>query len=92
MKSTTTQRFWKYYGVLPAEVRKQAKDAYELFSDNPHYPSPHFKRVHSTRPIFSVRINIDYRAVGILEGDEVTWFWIGSHQEYETLIKRLRNA
>ena len=92
MKSSTTERFWKCYSGLPIEVRKQAKDAYELFSNNPYYPSLHFKRIHSTRPIFSVRINIDHRAVGILEGNEVTWFWIGSHKEYETLIKRLRNA
>jgi hypothetical protein len=92
MKSTTTQRFWKCYDALPAEVRKQAKDAYELFSSNPYYPSLHFKRVHSSRAVFSVRINIDYRAVGILEGNEITWFWIGSHTQYEALIKRFRNA
>ena len=42
------------------------------------------KRIHATRPIFSVRINIDYRVVGFLEEDEITWFWIGSHREYET--------
>ena len=92
MKSSTTQQFWKCYNRLSAEVRKQAKDAYELFSDNPYHPSLHFKRVHSTRPIFSVRINIDLRAVGVLEGDEVTWFWIGSHKEYEIVIKRFRKA
>lgn len=92
MKSTTTQRFWKCYEKLPAEVRKQAKGAYGLFAENPYYPSLHFKRIHSTLPIFSVRINIDYRAVGIVEGAEITWFWIGSHPEYETLIKKLRSA
>ena len=92
MKSTTTHRFWKCYSTLPAEVKKQAKDAYELFSNNPYYPSLHFKRIHSTRPIFSVRINIDFRAIGILEDDEITWFWIGSHHQYELLIKRLRKA
>lgn len=92
MKSTTTHRFWKCYDALPTEVRKQVKGAYELFSKNPYYPSLHFKRIHATRPIFSVRINIDYRAVGFLEENEITWFWIGSHPEYETLIKKLRSA
>ena len=92
MKSPTAPRFWKYCDALPAEVRKQAKEAYGLFSNNPYYPSLHFKRIHSTRPIFSVRINIDYRAVGFVEDDEVTWFWIGSHPDYETLVKRLRSA
>lgn len=92
MKSSVTQRFWKFYDGLDSDVKKQAKEAYNLFSNDPYYPSLHFKRIHSTKPIFSVRINIDHRAVGILEGDEITWFWIGSHKEYDTLIKRLGSA
>ncbi len=92
MNSTTTERFWKCYAALPAEVRSQAKEAYALFVKDPYYPSLHFKRIHSTRPIFSVRISIDYRAVGIVEGNEITWFWIGLHAEYDHLLKRLRNA
>ena len=92
MNSTTTERFWKCYAALPAEVRSQAKEAYALFLKDPYYPSLHFKRIHSTRPIFSVRIGIGYRAVGIVEGAEITWFWIGSHADYDNLLKRLRNA
>ena len=91
MKSTVTSKFWKSYGLLSAEVRIQARNAYKLFSDDPYHPSLHFKRIHSSKPIFSVRINIDHRAVGVLENDEITWFWIGSHKEYELLIKRLRS-
>lgn len=26
---------------------------------------------------------MDFRALGILEGSTVTWFWIGNHDEYE---------
>jgi hypothetical protein len=92
MKSSTSQGFWKSYAALPNEVRRQAREAYALFEKNPYYPSLHFRRVHSTRPIFSVRISIHYRAVGIVEGDEITWFWIGSHADYDNLLKRLRNA
>jgi len=29
------------------------------------------------------RIKFGYRALGILENDVVTWFWIGGHDEYE---------
>ncbi len=28
-------------------------------------------------------INIDHRAVGVLENDEMAWFWIGSRKEYD---------
>jgi hypothetical protein len=92
MKSSTTDKFWKCYGALPAEIRKQARDSHSLFVINPYHPSLHFKRIHSTRPIYSVRVSLDYRAVGIVDGDEITWFWIGSHAEYDELVKRLRKA
>jgi len=33
--------------------------------------------------IWSVRVSRGYRAVGTLEGDTVTWFWIGGHSDYD---------
>jgi len=92
MNSTTTKRFWKCYAGLPAETKIQAKEAYSLFVKTPYHPSLHFKRIHSTHPIFSVRIGLHYRAVGVVEGDEITWFWIGAHGDYDTLLKRMRTA
>jgi hypothetical protein len=92
MRSTATDRFWKLYADLPVEVRKQAKEAYQLFISNSQHPGLQFKRVHSTRLIYSVRISIDFRALGIIEGDEITWFWIGGHAEYDNILKRLRRA
>ena len=92
MKSTTTDRFWKCYAELSVATKKQAKEAYSLFFRDPYYQSLHFKRIHSTRPIFSVRITRDYRAVGILQDNEIIWFWIGSHSEYNKLLKKLRNS
>ena len=44
------------------------------------------------RPIFSVRITRDYRALAIwnVDGDEdLVWFWIGSHSEYDRLLRQL---
>jgi len=58
----------------------------------PYYPALHFKRVHSTRPIYSVRISIDYRALGILQDNEIIWFWIGSHTEYDKAVKQQRQS
>jgi mRNA-degrading endonuclease RelE of RelBE toxin-antitoxin system len=65
MISHTTKRFRKLLTELPKEVQKQAKEAYTDFKNDPYHPGLHFKRVHSTRPIYSARISIDYRAVGI---------------------------
>ena len=92
MNSKTTERFWKGYDELPLAIRKQAKEAYKQFLRDPYYPSLHFKQIHSTRPVFSVRITKKYRAVGIVQGEEIIWFWIGSHSDYNKLLKQLRYA
>ena len=89
MKSHITADFRKAYSALPNSIRQQARKAYKLFSDNPNHPSLHFKPIHSRQPIYSVRINRDFRAVGIREEDTIIWFWIGSHDDYIKLISRL---
>jgi hypothetical protein len=30
--------------------------------------------------------SLHFNALGLLEGDTITWFWIGSHAEYDQLI------
>jgi len=78
------------FAALPAEVRKQARIAYQLFRNNPRHPGLNFKRVHGTEKFVSVRVGRSYRAVGILgPADEVVWFWIGPHEQYETLLTML---
>jgi len=50
-----------------------------------------FKKVHPSKPIYSVRITLSWRALGIREDkNTMTWFWIGSHEEYNNLVKQLR--
>ena len=83
MKSATLPSFWSAYQTLPWEIRQSARKAYRLWSNNPFHPSLHFKCINREENIWSVRITISYRAIGILEGDTVTWFWIGSHDDYE---------
>ncbi len=92
MISHTTQRFRKLYGNLPEQIRKQARHVYKQFKRDPYYPSFHFKRVHSSQPIYSVRITKDYRAVGVQQNNEIIWFWIGSHSDYDKLLNQLRHA
>lgn len=91
MNSKTTDRFWKCHLKLPIEIKKLSKNAYKLFLTNPYHPSLHFKSVHSTRPVFSIRITKDYRALGLLNNNDIIWFWIGSHSDYDNLVRQLRN-
>jgi len=55
---------------------------------DPAHPSLAFKRVHATEPIYSVRVSRGYRALGLRERDLVTWFWIGSHADYERTLRQ----
>ncbi len=89
MTSRTSRRFRDCLARLPDEVRRQAGKAYDLFTRAPRHPSLRFKRVHATRPIYSVRISLDYRAVGVLVEEEIVWFWIGPHEEYDRLLRGL---
>jgi hypothetical protein len=36
--------------------------------------------------VTSVRVSKGWRALGLLMGDTIHWFWIGSHAEYDRLI------
>jgi len=89
MNSRINERFRKAYRALPKSIRQQARRSYRLFKANPNHPSLHFKRVHTTMPVYSARVNLDYRVLGILKGNTIIWFWIGSHDEYERVIGQM---
>lgn len=89
MRSRTTERFRKALAKLPGQVQEQAREAYRQFLRDPWHPGLRFKQVHSTLPIYSARVGLHYRALGELqENDTVVWFWIGSHAEYDRLLRR----
>lgn len=83
MKSHTTKRFWQLYHALPAEIQTRADKAFALWLESPSHPGLQFKRVDSEEPIYSARISRQYRALGVLQGDTITWYWIGKHEVYE---------
>lgn len=68
MKSLATAQFWKLYHALPEEVQRRADKSYRLWQINPNAHGLFFKRVGKQRPIYSVRIGQDFRALGIVEG------------------------
>jgi hypothetical protein len=89
MNSRTTRQFRQRFAALPARVRRQARAAYRLFRDDPSHPGLHFKQVLPDPPTYSARVGLSYRALGTLNGGTVVWFWIGSHAEYDQLLKQI---
>lgn len=86
MNSRITDEFRSCFARLPEQVRAQARRAYQLWGHNPFHPSLRFKKIHGSENLYSVRVGIDWRALGLLERDMMTWFWIGSHAEYDRLV------
>ena len=89
MKSHVTRRFRDLFAELPDHVQRQARQAYRLFRDNPGHPGLHFKQVHPDPPVYSARVGIGYRALGVRDQETLTWFWIGSYAEYDRLLDDL---
>ena len=88
MNSVITAGFLDWLRRLPDPVRQQASRAYALWRADPHHPSLQFKRVSQRHPIYSARVGLGHRALGLWEGDTITWFWIGSHAEYDSFLAR----
>lgn len=88
MRSRTTERFRRALADLPEHVQEQAREAYRQFLLNPWHPGLRFKQVHPTLFVYSARVGLHYRALGLREEDElIIWFWIGSHAEYDRLLQ-----
>lgn len=88
MNSQTVEEFWSMYRRLPRNVRAKAVEAYRRFTENPAHQSLRFHRLVSAPELWSVRITRSYRAVGLLQGDTITWFWIGDHEEFDKEFPR----
>jgi hypothetical protein len=85
MKSKASQKFWKHFRQLPVAIQKLAAKQYKLWANDPGHPSLQFKKVQN---YWSCRVTDSYRALAVVDGDTALWFWIGSHSEYDRLIKR----
>jgi hypothetical protein len=84
MRHLASRAFWDTYGKLPEQVRALADKNYALLKENPQHPSLQFKKVGR---FWSVRVGLRYRALAVESDDDLVWFWIGSHADYDGLVK-----
>lgn len=86
MNSRATRAFWACYRALPQDVRALAAAKFRVWKSDPFHPSLQFKLLRSN--VWSVRINLSYRAMGWRRGDEMLWFWVGTHGAYDSRLGR----
>ncbi len=84
MKHHATAAFWEAYDKLPEGVRESADNNFQKLKADPKHPSLHFKQVGR---FWSVRVGPSWRALAVRDNDDVIWFWIGSHAQYDKLLQ-----
>ena len=88
MISKTHEDFWAGFDALPKAIQKLAREKFQLWRKEPFASPLQFKELFPD--VWSVRINRNYRALGRRRGNLIVWFWIGTHAEYDQLLKRLK--
>lgn len=84
MNHFASPAFWACYEALPKRVQTLAAKNFQLLNSNPEHPSLRLKRV---KEYWSVRVGIGHRALAIPVEDGLLWFWIGTHGDYDRLIR-----
>ncbi len=92
MNSFTTAAFRRLYESATPQRQAKIRRAYRLWQENPAHPSLRFKKIHATEAVYSVRVDLDWRALGVMEADAIVWFWVGPHDQYLALLGQLRCA
>jgi hypothetical protein len=88
VNSRLSDDFIAHFSKLPDAAKAQARKSYQLWRANPQHPGLQFKRIHGRENMYSVRVGLGWRALGLLEGETIYWFWIGPHAEYDIILNR----
>ncbi|MGH7825512.1 MAG: hypothetical protein ACREQ7_10120, partial [Candidatus Binatia bacterium] len=69
--------------ALPKPIQELADKNFELLKSNPSHRSLRFKKVGKYR---AARVGLRYRALATEAGEDLLWFWIGAHSEYDKMV------
>jgi hypothetical protein len=87
VKSSALPEFWTCFEQLPPKVQRVARKNFLLWQKQPGLKSLGFKRIK--HDLWSVRAGSGFRALATFDDGRYLWFWIGPHDEYERLLRRL---
>lgn len=65
-------------------MRELADKSFALLKADPRHPSLQLKQIGK---LWSVRIGLHYRALGLDHEAGIAWIWIGTHAEYDRKIR-----
>ncbi|CCQ73267.1 Conserved protein of unknown function [Magnetospira sp. QH-2] len=75
--------YWDSFEELPGEIRKLAEKNFKTWKTNPNAPGLRFKQIHKDLPVYSFRVGMKHRTVGVeAEDGALIWFWVGSFETF----------
>jgi hypothetical protein len=89
LSSFLTDEFVFCFRRLPKYVKKGARKNYRIWKKDSSHPGLDFKKVHTVKEIYSVRIGTGWRALAYKKSETIIWFWIGSHADYDKILSQL---
>ena len=69
---------------MPENIRRLADKNFDLLKADPRHPSLRLKKVGR---YWSARIGDNHRTLAVESPDGLIWFWIGTHADYDRLIR-----
>jgi hypothetical protein len=85
LRHFASQEFWEKYRKLPEPVRELADKNFGLLKRDPRHPSLRFKKLGR---LFSTRVGLSHRVLGVEVEGGILWFWIGNHADYDKILGR----
>ena len=88
-KNKTTRQFREQYSRLPLVVQALTRIACEMFDANLNHRSLRLHQLKVTsgskaeQESYSISINMQYRAIYVVQHGLNIWYWIGSHADYD---------
>ena len=84
MKHHAARSFWTAYEKLPPAIQKLADKNFALLKQDPRHRSLRLKKVGQ---YWSIRVGLRHRALAAEANGDFVWFWIGSHADYDAILK-----
>jgi hypothetical protein len=82
--------YWASFDELPEDIRTLAEENYRLWRENPNHPRLRFKQVLEEPKVFSFRVGLRHRTLGVETPDgHIAWFWVGAIDDFRRMTEAM---
>ena len=87
MRNVRRAEWHAHFDRLPQHIRALAEKSFTRFCNNAGHPSLRVRKMrsrHRGHECIEATISMDYRAVAYIDGSTYVWFWIGTHNAFDS--------